>query len=209
MMTQDPLFESFTLGGLSLDNRVGLAPMTRTSATDNGQPTREMARYYASFARGGFPFLISEGIHTDTTHSQGYPNQPGLTTDAQTDAWAEVVDAVHEEGSVFFAQLMHAGAQAQGNRYSDDTDTVAPSSYQPPGEMAEVYGGSGAYPTATALDTEGLAEVKAGFVESAKRAVKAGFEGVEVHAANGYLLHEFIDPVVNKRDDAYGLDFAR
>jgi 2,4-dienoyl-CoA reductase-like NADH-dependent reductase (Old Yellow Enzyme family) len=201
-MTHDPLFESFDLHELSLDNRVGLAPMTRTSATEEGHPTKKMARYYASFARGGFPFLISEGIYTDTAYSQGYPNQPGLATDAQADAWAEVVDAVHEEESVFFAQLMHAGAQAQGNRYADDT--VAPSRYQPPGEMAEVYGGSGAYQTAIALDDSGLNEVKKGFAEAAEHAAKAGFDGVEVHAANGYLLHEFIDPLVNEREDKYG-----
>ena len=201
-MTHDTLFESFDLNGLSLDNRVGLAPMTRTSATEEGHPTREMARYYTSFARGGFPFLVSEGIYTDTAHSQGYPNQPGLATDAQADEWEEVVDAVHEEGSVFFAQLMHAGPQAQGNRYVDDT--VAPSPYQPPGEMAEVYGGSGAYQTAIELDESGLSEVKTGFVESAERAAKAGFEGVEIHAANGYLLHAFIDPLVNERNDKYG-----
>lgn len=201
-MTNDTLFEPFNLKELSLDNRVGLAPMTRTSATEEGQPTEEMARYYASFARGGFSFLVSEGIYPDTAHSQGYPNQPGLATDVQADAWEEVVDAVHDEGGVFFAQLMHAGAQAQGNSYVEDT--VAPSPYQPPGEMAEVYGGSGAYQTAIELDEGGLTEVKNGFVKSAERAVRAGFDGVEIHAANGYLLHEFIDPLVNERDDEYG-----
>lgn len=201
-MTHDPLFESFDLNELSFDNRVGLAPMTRTSATEEGRPTERMARYYASFARGGFPFLISEGIYTDTAYSQGYPNQPGLATDPQADAWAEVVDAVHEEESAFFAQLMHAGAQAQSNRYVDDT--VAPSPYQPPGEMAEVYGGSGPFQTAIALEGSELNEVKTGFVEAAEHAAQAGFDGVEVHAANGYLLHEFIDPIVNERDDEYG-----
>ena len=82
-MTHDPLFESFDLNELSFNNRVGLAPMTRTSATEEGRPTERMARYYASFARGGFPFLISESIYTDTAYSQGYPNQPGLATDPQ------------------------------------------------------------------------------------------------------------------------------
>ncbi|WP_435065255.1 NADH:flavin oxidoreductase [Halobaculum sp. EA56] len=201
-MRDDPLFESFELNGLPLDNRVGLAPMTRTSATDEGHATERMARYYASFARGGFSFLLTEGVHPDATHSQGYPNQPGLATDDQADSWAQVVDAVHAEGSPIFAQLMHAGAQAQGNRYG--RGPVSPSAYRPPGEMSELYGGSGEFPEAEALDADGLAEVKAGFVAAAERAVDAGFDGVEVHAANGYLLHEFVDPLVNDRDDEYG-----
>ncbi|MFW5973933.1 MAG: NADH:flavin oxidoreductase, partial [Natrialbaceae archaeon] len=201
-MTDDPLFAAFDLHGTALDNRVGLAPMTRTSATDEGHATDRMARYYASFARGGFSFLVTEGVHPDATHSQGYPNQPGLATDEQAAAWEPVVDAVHEAGSPIFAQLMHAGAQAQGNRYG--RGPVAPSAYRPPGEMAELYGGSGVFPEAEPLDDDGLAEVKSGFVAAAERAVDAGFDGVEVHAANGYLLHEFVDPLVNDRDDEYG-----
>ena len=201
-MTDDPLFEAFELNGHELDGRVGLAPMTRTSATDEGRPTDRMARYYASFARGGFSFLVTEGTHPDATRSQGYHNQPGLATDEQAAAWEPVVDAVHDEGSPIFAQLMHAGAQSQGNRYG--YDSVAPSAYRPPGEMAEMYGGSGPFPEAEPLDEEGFAEVKEGFVAAAERAVDAGFDGVEVHAANGYLLHEFVDPLVNERDDEYG-----
>jgi len=201
-MTDDALFDQFELNGHTLDNRVGLAPMTRTSATDEGHATERMARYYASFARGGFSVLLTEGVHPDATHSQGYGNQPGLATDDQAESWKPIVDAVHEEGSPILAQLMHAGAQAQGNRYG--YGSVAPSDYRPPGEMAELYGGSGEFPEAEALDAEGLAEVKAGFVAAAERAVDAGFDGIEVHAANGYLLHEFVDPLVNDRDDEYG-----
>jgi len=201
-MSDDPLFDEFDLNGHTLDNRVGLAPMTRTSATDEGHATERMARYYASFARGGFSFLLTEGVHPDATHSQGYDNQPGLATDEQATAWETVVDAVHEAGSPILAQLMHAGAQAQGNRYG--YDSVAPSDYRPPGEMAELYGGSGEFPEAEALDAEGLAEVTREFVAAAERAVDAGFDGIEVHAANGYLLHEFVDPLVNDRDDEYG-----
>lgn len=201
-MTDDLLFEPFELNDLSLDHRIGLAPMTRTSATDEGEATDRMARYYRSFARGGFSFLVTEGTYTDSTYSQGYPDQPGLATDAQANAWSDVVDAVHDEGRPFFAQLMHAGAQSQ---YDGTVNgTVAPSSYRPPGEMAEMYGGSGEYREADALDSDGLADVKAGFVDAAARAAEAGFDGVEVHAANGYLLHEFIDPLVNERDDDYG-----
>lgn len=201
-MTDDPLFEEFELSDHALDNRVGLAPMTRTSATDEGRATDRMARYYASFARGGFSFLVTEGVHPDATHSQGYRNQPGLGTDEQAAAWEPVVDAVHDEGSPIFAQLMHAGAQSQGNRYG--YGPVAPSPYRPPGEMSEMYGGSGPFPEAEPLDDEGLDDVREGFVAAAERAVEAGFDGIEVHVANGYLLHEFVDPLVNDRDDEYG-----
>jgi len=198
-MSTDPLFAEFTVKDQTLDNRVGLAPMTRTSATDDGLATDQMAQYYASFARGGFSFLVTEGIHPDTTHSQGYANQPGLATDEQAAAWEPVVEAVHEAGSPIFAQLMHAGAQAQGNRHG--YDTVAPSTYRPPGEQSELYGGSGPFPEARSLDSGELNDVREGFVAAAKRAVDAGFDGIEVHAANGYLLHEFVDPLVNDRDD--------
>ena len=201
-MSTDPLFAEFTLKDQTLDNRVGLAPMTRTSATDDGLATDQMAQYYASFARGGFSFLVTEGIHPDTTHSQGYANQPGLATDKQAAAWEPVVEAVHEAGSPIFAQLMHAGAQAQGNRHG--YDTVAPSTYRPPGEQSELYGGSGPFPEARSLDSGELNDVREAFVAAAKRAVDAGFDGIEVHAANGYLLHEFVDPLVNDRDDEYG-----
>jgi len=201
-MSTDPLFTEFSLKDNTLDNRVGLAPMTRTSATDEGHATNRMAQYYASFARGGFSFLVTEGIHPDTTHSQGYANQPGLATDEQASAWESVVEAVHTEGSPIFAQLMHAGAQAQGNRYG--YDSVSPSAYQPPGEQSELYGGSGKFPEARSLDSEELSDVREAFVAAANRAVDAGFDGIEVHAANGYLLHEFVDPLVNDRDDEYG-----
>ncbi len=115
MSESDALFETFEFEGVSLDNRVGLAPMTRTSATDDGRATERMARYYAKFARGGFGFLVSEGVYPDTEYSQGYLNQPGLATEEQTDAWEKVTEAVHEEGKPIFAQLMHAGAISQGN----------------------------------------------------------------------------------------------
>ena len=201
-MSDEPLFESVELNGHTLDNRVGLAPMTRTSATDEGHATERMARYYASFARGGFSFLVTEGTHPDATHSQGYDNQPGLATDEQAESWEPVVDAVHEADTPILAQLMHAGAQAQGNRYGHGP--VAPSAYRPPGEMAEMYGGSGEFPEAEALDADGLTAVRDEFVAAAERAADAGFDGIEVHAANGYLLHEFVDPLVNDRDDEYG-----
>ncbi|WP_224270609.1 NADH:flavin oxidoreductase [Haloprofundus salinisoli] len=200
----DALFETFEFEGVSLDNRVGLAPMTRTSATDDGRATDRMTRYYAKFARGGFGFLVSEGVYPDTEYSQGYLNQPGLATEEQTKSWTEVTDAVHEEGKPIFAQLMHAGAISQGNPHADET--VAPSAVQPEGEKAELYGGSGAFETPRELTIEELGDIEASFVEAAENAREAGFDGVELHAANGYLLNEFLAPDANQRDDRYGGD---
>lgn len=197
------LFDSFTLGDLTLDNRVGLAPMTRVSATADGRATAEMARYYRKFAEGDFSFLVTEGTYTDESYSQGYLNQPGLATDAQADSWEQVTEVVHDADSALLAQLMHAGAQTQGNPHTDG-ETLGPSPVAPKGEKAEAYGGSGPFDAANAATEEDLAEAKDGFVASAERAAEAGFDGVEIHAANGYLLNEFLSTYFNERDDEYG-----
>ncbi|WP_338729395.1 NADH:flavin oxidoreductase [Haladaptatus sp. DJG-WS-42] len=202
MKSETSLFDKLTLGSLTLDNRVGLAPMTRTSATEDGTATAEMARYYAKFARGGFSFLITEGTYTDKTHSQGYHNQPGLATDEQAASWERVVDAVHDEDSAIFAQLMHAGSQAQGNRFTDET--IAPAAVQPKGEQSPLYGGEGEFPVPRKMTHEDISSVIEGFAASAKRAEDAGFDGVEIHSANGYLLHTFLSAEYNTRDDEYG-----
>jgi len=198
------LFDGTTLNELSLDNRVGLAPMTRVSATDDGRATAEMAQYYQRFADGGFSFLITEGTYPDNAYSQGYLNQPGLATDAQAAAWQQVTEAVHDAGVPIFAQLMHAGAQSQGNPHIDGEQTIAPSAVQPDGQKAEAYGGSGDFPTPKAATVDELADIRDGFVTSAQNAIEAGFDGVEIHGANGYLLHEFLSGEFNQRDDEYG-----
>ncbi|AEN06936.1 NADPH dehydrogenase [halophilic archaeon DL31] len=197
------VFDSFTLGKLTLDNRVGLAPMTRVSGTEDGRATAEMARYYEKFAEGGFSFLVTEGTYTDESYSQGYLNQPSLATDEQTEAWTQVTEAVHDAGSPIFAQLMHAGAQTQGNPHTGG-ETLAPSLIAPTGEKAEAYGGSGEFETPNAATEAGLEAATDGFVQSAENAVEAGFDGVEVHAANGYLLNEFLSTYFNGRTDEYG-----
>nr|WP_304447126.1 NADH:flavin oxidoreductase [Halomarina sp. PSRA2] len=206
MTDTDVLFDRTALDGLTLDNRVGLAPMTRVSATDDGRATEEMARYYRKFAEGGFSFLLTEGVYTDDEYSQGYLNQPGLVTDEQVRAWEPVTAAVHDADTPVFAQLMHAGAQAQGNPHVDDGETLAPSSIRPAGEMAEAYGGSGAFPVPNEATTEDLDAAREGFVDAALNAHEAGFDGVELHAANGYLLNEFLASDANRRDDEYGGD---
>ncbi|ELZ87770.1 FMN oxidoreductase protein [Haloferax elongans ATCC BAA-1513] len=205
-MSDDVLFDAATLNDLTLDNRAGLAPMTRVSATADGRATEEMARYYAKFGDGGFSFLVTEGVYTDDTYSQGYLNQPGLVTEDHVEAWTQVTDAVHDTDTPIFAQLMHAGAQTQGNPYTDDGDTIAPSAVQPNGEKSEAYGGSGEYAVPREATHDDLDEARAGFVAAAENAAEAGFDGVEIHSANGYFLNEFLSADANRRDDEYGGD---
>ncbi|NVC22158.1 NADH:flavin oxidoreductase [Kocuria salina] len=198
----DPLWSPLQIGPAALENRVALAPMTRISATEEGHATERMVSYYEAFARGGFGLLITEGIYPDAAHGQGYLYQPGIATDDQARAWAEVVDAVHAAGAKIFAQLMHAGSQAQGNRFVDST--IAPSAVAPKGEQLGFYRGEGPYPVPAEITAEQMAEVRQAFVDAALRARDAGFDGVEIHGANGYLLDQFLTDYLNLRTDEYG-----
>ena len=200
------LFTPLQLGSLALPNRMAVAPMTRISATDDGRASPRMASYYASFAEGGFSLIITEGIYTDKAYAQGYLNQPGLTDPAQVDAWRHVVDRVHSAGGRIIAQLMHAGALSQGNRFRDHT--AGPSPVQPKGQQMEFYHGNGPYPVPREMTQDDIDAAIAGFADAAANAKAAGFDGVEVHGANGYLLDEFLSEGVNVRSDRYGGDVA-
>lgn len=197
-----PLWSQINVGPVTLDNRVALAPMTRISATEDGHATERMASYYQAFARGGFGLLITEGIYPDTAHSQGYLFQPGIATKDQAKSWAKVVEGVHAAGARIFAQLMHAGAQAQGNRFVDST--VGPSAVAPKGGQLAFYRGEGPYPVPEEITPAQMDEVRDGFVQAALRAKEAGFDGVEIHGANGYLLDQFLTDYLNQRTDEYG-----
>lgn len=196
------LFESGSIAGQRLANRLVLAPMTRTSAEPDGRATPRMRDYYRDFARGGFGMVITEGTYTDECFSQGYLNQPGLANAAQRQAWQPVVEAVKSEGAMIVAQLMHGGGQTQGNRFVNET--VAPSAVAPKGEMLGFYGGEGPYPTPRAMAEREIIEAIDGFAAAARRAQQAGFDGVEIHAANGYLLDQFISSDFNRREDGWG-----
>ena len=161
-----------------------------------------MAEYYRAFAEGGFALVISEGIYTDKAFSQGYLHQPGLTDEVQAEAWRVIVDQVHAAGGRIGAQLMHAGALSQGNPHRPGT--VGPSAITPVGAQMAFYRGSGPYPTPRAMEPGDIEEAIAGFAAAAIRAREAGFDGVEVHGANGYLLDQFLTAGVNERADAYG-----
>ncbi|MDT6987676.1 tRNA-dihydrouridine synthase [Streptomyces lusitanus] len=197
-----PALEPVALAGTKLANRLAVAPMTRVSASEDGAPTEAMARYYSAFAQGGFGLVITEGTYTDTEYSQGYFFQPGIVSEAHVEGWRPVVESIHAGGSRAVMQLMHAGALSQGNAYR--TDTAGPSAVPPKGEMMPEYGGSGPWPTPRALSDEDIETAVQGFVDAAVNAQRAGFDGVEVHAANGYLLDQFLTDYTNLRTDSYG-----
>lgn len=198
-MDATPLFQPLRLGAITLPNRLAVAPMTRVSASADGLATACMADYYGGFAQGGFGLVITEGAYTDKAHAQGYLHQPGLADAAQRDAWRPVVQGVHAQGGRIVAQLMHAGALSQAR-----ADTRAPSAVQPSGRQMPFYRGQGPYPLPSPMTAAEITEAIQGFADAAVRARQAGFDGVEIHAANGYLLDQFLTAPTNLRTDAYG-----
>ncbi|GAA0523964.1 oxidoreductase [Chitinophaga japonensis] len=194
------IFEPFELRGHRLQNRLVVTPMSRVSATPEGVPTSLMQTYYEAFAKGGFSMIITEGVYTDSVAAQAYPLQPGLVTPAQTQGWWQITQKVKQHGTLFIAQLMHAGAISQHTQH-----TQAPSAIQPLGhKMPEYGGGDGPFPLPRAMTPEDIATARQGFISAAQQAKAAGFDGVEIHAANGYLPDQFLTDYTNTRQDAYG-----
>jgi 2,4-dienoyl-CoA reductase-like NADH-dependent reductase (Old Yellow Enzyme family) len=192
-------FESVTVGRWTLPQRFVMAPLTRNRAGAAHAPTALNAEYYAQ--RAGAGLIITEGTAPSQV-GQGYLDVPGLYTDEQVAGWRLVADAVHARGGVVVAQLMHAGRIAHSDN-KGGADTVAPSAVQAPGEMVTAEGGK-PHDVPRSPSTDEVAGLVQDFVQAARNAVAAGLDGVEVHAANGYLLHQFLDPTVNLRDDRYG-----
>lgn len=201
------LLSPYGIAGMSLRNRLAVAPMTRVSAAADGRPTSRMADYYAAFAAGGFGLVVTEGIYTDKAHSQGYLFQPGLADASHVDDWRLVVERVHGHGARMVAQLMHAGALSQGNPHRGNT--VGPSAVQPKGQQMPFYRGAGQYAVPDAMTTAEISSAVEGFTAAAVLAREAGFDGVEIHGANGYLLDQFLTEHTNLREDEYGGDVAR
>lgn len=196
------LFNPVSLGNITVKNRVGVAPMTRISATEEGYITNEMVSYYTSFAEGGFGLIITEGTYIDDQYSQAYYSQPGIAFEDQAHAWKQVADSIHTAGANIFMQLQHSGALSQGNRFM--SGTLAPSALQPKGEQLPFYLGSGPFPTPKEITKVEIAGIIKSFSDAAVRAKSADFDGVEIHGANGYLLDEFLTDVTNQRSDEYG-----
>lgn len=195
----EALLRPLRVGDLELTNRVVMAPLTRLRAGPDGTPSELMAEYYAQ--RAGMGLIVSEGTYP-TEASRGYLCQPGIVDDDHVAAWGRVASAVHERGGQIVMQLMHAGRLTHpdingGNRVE------APSAVAAEG-VARSASGRVPFPVPTALSTHEAGTVPGTFAAAAQRAVAAGLDGVEIHAANGYLLHQFLAPNSNRRDDRYG-----
>jgi 2,4-dienoyl-CoA reductase-like NADH-dependent reductase (Old Yellow Enzyme family) len=197
-----PALRPDRIGDLQLANRLAVSPMSRVSAAADGTPMAQMTDYYRAYAQGGFGLVITEGTYTDARYSQSYANQPGIVTGRHLAAWREITDAVHAAGAAIVLQLQHAGALSQGNRHTDVT--VAPSAVTPRGQKMSEYGGHGPWPTPIEMSQDDIDAAVRGFADSAARAREAGFDGVEVHGANGYLLDQFLTDYTNLRGDRYG-----
>lgn len=193
------LFSPATAGALNLTNRVTMAALTRSRAATDGVPTDMHAEYYAQRATAGL--IVTEGTFFDDVN-RAFLGQPGINTPEQIEGWRKVADAVHAAGGTIVMQIMHGGRL-----------TLPSINFQPQGEAPSAFApgvtlhgadGRQDVPTPVALDADGLARVKAGFVQAARNAIAAGMDGVELHNANGYLLHEFLSPAANQRTDEYG-----
>jgi 2,4-dienoyl-CoA reductase-like NADH-dependent reductase (Old Yellow Enzyme family) len=197
------LFTPFRFAGMSLKNRLLVAPMSRVSTMGDGIPTEQMKHYYTAFARGQFALLVTEGTYIDDAYSQAYPDQPAIVTTEQVEAWRDLVAHVHQADAKIVLQLMHAGALIQENRHR--SESIAPSSLLPRGKkMPEYGGGDGPYAIPRAMTEADIQDVIASFARAALHARRAGFDGVEIHGANGYLIDQFITDYTNQRTDRYG-----
>lgn len=202
-----PVFTGTSLTGLDFANRLSVAPMTRISASSAGVPGERMVHYYQRFARGGFSLVTTEGIYTDKVYAQTYSGQPGLTDREQAGAWRRVVDAVHAAGGRIFAQLMHGGALSQANPHR--SGTVGPSAIRPKGSQMTGYRGDGPYAMPREISEAEIAAAIEAFAGAARLAIEvAGFDGIEIHGANGYLLDQFFTDYTNHRKDRWGGDIV-
>ncbi|MEV0438766.1 alkene reductase [Streptomyces spectabilis] len=196
------LFEGFSLGELALPNRVVMAPMTRARVGADGLPTASTAAYYARRATAGL--IITEGVQPSLL-GQSNPNTPGLYNEAQVAAWRPVTSAVHTNGGRVFAQIMHGGRV--GHPGVAGQHPVGPSAVALRGEVyVGSFGADGRQPAPVprALSLKEVGGEVAVYADAARRAVSAGFDGVELHGANGYLIQQFLSSNANLRTDAYG-----
>ena len=193
------LFSPLTLGDLSLTNRIVMAPLTRLRSGDSGVPGDLVATHYAQ--RASLGLIVTEGTYS-SPGAQGFPGQPGLVTPAQIAGWRRVTDGVHAAGGSIVAQVMHAG-RVTHPQTNGGNPVVAPSAVAIDGQT-HTPRGKQPYPVPHALTADEIPGVIAEIVTASRNAIDAGFDGVEIHSANGYLLHEFLAPSSNTRHDGYG-----
>jgi len=195
------LFSKIRLGRLQLRNRIVMAPMTRSRAGAQDEPTELMVEYYRQ--RGSAGLIISEGIYP-SADGKGYCRTPGLVTPEQVRGWREVLDAVHAEGGTMVAQLMHCGRVTHADNKAPDAETVAPSAITAKGEMFTDTAGMQPFSAPRALALDEIPGVIREYRRATELAYEAGFDGVELHCTSGYLPAQFLSTGTNHRDDAYG-----
>lgn len=199
-MSANMLFQPFDLRGLPLSNRIVLAPMTRSRAGVNRVPNEIMAKYYAQRSAAGL--LISEAT-TISEQANGWNESPGIYTDAMTEGWKLTVRAVHERGSKIFLQLWHLG-RASHSSFHGGKPAVAPSAIKINEPFIHTPNGKQPHEVPRALETAEIPLIVEDYRRAAARAKEAGFDGVEIHAANGYLIDTFLQSKTNHRTDGYG-----
>ncbi|SEQ36892.1 MULTISPECIES: alkene reductase [Pseudomonas] len=193
------LFDPIKIGALELPNRFVMAPLTRCRADDNRVPTDLMAEYYAQRASAGL--ILSEATSVDPM-GVGYPNTPGIWSDEQVEGWKKITSAVHKSGGRIMLQLWHVG-RISAPLYLQGEKPVAPSAIAANGHVSLVRPKQ-EYVVPRALETKEIAGIVEAYRKGAENARKAGFDGVEVHGANGYLLDQFLQTSTNQRTDQYG-----
>lgn len=199
------LFSPLALADLNLTNRIVMAPMTRNRADTQGVPTALMASYYGQRADAGL--VVSESAPI-SAQAVGYPCTPGLFNESQVSGWCQVTEGVHARGGRIFAQLQHCGRISHSSLQPEGAEPVAPSAIRPQG-VAVTYTGMQAFVQPRALQTDEITGVVEQFKAAAQRALMAGFDGVEIHGANGYLIDQFLRDGSNHRTDTYGGTPAR
>jgi N-ethylmaleimide reductase len=193
-------FTPYSLGNITLANRIVMAPMTRSRAINN-VPNQLMASYYEQRATAGL--IITEGI-SPSPNGLGYARIPGLFSKEQVAGWKLITEAVHNKGGKIFAQLMHTGRVGHPLNLPEGAQLVAPSAIVAKGQMWTDKGGMKNHPVPHAFSATELTNTKNEYIQAARNAIEAGFDGIELHGANGYLLEQFLSPHSNVRTDNYG-----
>ncbi len=200
-MSDKSLFEPVSLGAMELKNRIVMAPLTRSRADEMAVPAEFAAEYYAQ--RAGAGLIITEATQF-SFEGMGYPRTPALNTPEQVARWRDILDAVHKAGGKIAVQLWHCGRIVARENRGVPADVVAPSAIQAPGQMYTDAKGMIDHAVPRALETDEIARIAGEFAAAAKLAIETGFDGIELHSANGYLLHQFLSSNVNQRTDKYG-----
>lgn len=195
------LFTPLRAGQIDMKNRIVMAPLTRSRASAEGVPQALAAEYYTQRASAG---LIITAATQISYEGMGYPRTPGIHTPAQIDGWRSIVDAVHAKGGKIAVQLWHVGRIASRLNRPVAADVVAPSAIRAPGQIFTDANGLVDHDEPRALETGEIKGIADSYALAAETAMKIGFDGVEVHSANGYLLHQFLSSNVNQRSDRYG-----